>query len=178
MELGIRKLKLESATVPIQPGGEDPYQMVQVHDYLSVSFFRMDPAVKAASKETITQFSTAYPELLSHKYFVNVPAVMGWMFGVMKLFLSPATLRKFHPMSSGASLMGEVKCDAEDFPKEYGGKGTSIAERGETVKLVEVKEAPKEETAEDKGKEAVKEEKTKEEVAKKPEGTTAEDLKA
>ncbi|KLP18042.1 SFH5-phospholipid transporter [Fusarium fujikuroi] len=128
MELSVQKLKLDQVTEPIPEGGEDPYQMIQVHDYLNVSFFRMDPAVKVASKETISVFSMAYPELLAHKYFVNVPAIMGWMFGAMKLFLAPATLRKFHPMTSGTSLATELKSIVSTLPKEYGGQGPSVKE--------------------------------------------------
>ncbi|UZP37939.1 hypothetical protein NXS19_005755 [Fusarium pseudograminearum] len=78
----------------------------------------------------------AYPELLSHKYFVNVPAIMGWMFGAMKLFLAPATLRKFHPMTSGTTLSTELKNIASSLPKEYGGLGPSVKE-GQTVLLAE-----------------------------------------
>ncbi|EWG39857.1 hypothetical protein FVEG_02522 [Fusarium verticillioides 7600] len=136
MELSVQKLKLDQVTEPIPEGGEDPYQMIQVHDYLNVSFFRMDPAVKAASKETITVFSMAYPELLAHKYFVNVPGIMGWVFGAMKLFLAPATLRKFHPMTSGTSLATELKGIVSTLPKEYGGQGPSVKE-GMSVSLTE-----------------------------------------
>ena len=140
MELSVQKLKLDEVTEPIPEGGEDPYQMIQVHDYLNVSFFRMDPAVKAASKETISVFSMAYPELLAHKYFVNVPAIMGWMFGAMKLFLAPATLRKFHPMTSGTTLATELKTIVPSLPKEYGGLGPSVKE-GQTVLLADTHEA-------------------------------------
>jgi hypothetical protein len=139
MELGLRKLNLNEVAKPIPEGGEDPYQMIQVHDYLNVSFLRLDPHVKAASKETIQTFSVAYPELLSHKYFVNVPAIMGWVFTVMKLILSPATVRKFHPMSSGSSLGAEIK--GVSLPKEYGGSGPSVKE-GLTVQLADVDEKP------------------------------------
>lgn len=136
MELSVQQLHLNDITEPIPEHGPDPYQMLQVHDYRSVSFFRMDPHVKAASKETIQVFSTAYPELLAHKYFVNVPAIMGWMFGAMKLFLAPATLRKFHPMTSGTTLATELKDISASLPEEYGGKGPSVKE-GLTVNLVE-----------------------------------------
>ncbi|RSM04410.1 hypothetical protein CDV31_010045 [Fusarium ambrosium] len=141
MELSVQKLKLDQVTEPIPEGGEDPYQMIQVHDYQNVSFFRMDPSVKAASKETIAVFSMAYPELLAHKYFVNVPAIMGWMFGAMKLFLAPATLRKFHPMTSGTTLATELKGIASTLPKEYGGQGPSVKE-GLKISLAEEGEAP------------------------------------
>lgn len=144
MELGIQKLRLNEIKEPLAEDAEDTHQMLQVHDYQSVSFFRMDPNVRAASKETIETFSMAYPELLAHKYFVNVPAIMGWMFGVMKLFLAPATLRKFHPMTSGTTLSTELKGISASLPKEYGGQGGSVKE-GETVKLADI--APKEEPA-------------------------------
>ncbi|KAF4955368.1 hypothetical protein FGADI_4613 [Fusarium gaditjirri] len=145
MELSVQKLKLDQVTEPIPEGGEDPYQMIQVHDYLNVSFFRMDPAVKAASKETISVFSMAYPELLAHKYFVNVPAIMGWMFGAMKLFLAPATLRKFHPMTSGTTLATELKGIVSTLPREYGGQGASVKE-GMSVTLTEAGESAAGET--------------------------------
>ncbi|KAK7398621.1 Phosphatidylinositol transfer protein sfh5 [Neonectria punicea] len=147
MELSVQKLNLAAVTEAIPEGGEDPYQMIQVHDYLSVSFFRMDPAVKAASKETISVFSMAYPELLSQKYFVNVPAIMGWMFGAMKLFLAPATLRKFHPMTSGTTLATELKSIVSSLPKEYGGQGPSVKE-GLSVSLVEAEDKPEDKPVE------------------------------
>lgn len=133
MELSVKELDLASATVPIPADGEDQYRMLQVHDYQSVSFFRMDPSVKAASKETIQIFSLAYPELLKEKFFVNVPVIMGWVFAAMKLFLAPETVKKFHPLSYGSALAGELKSFGAELPTEYGGKGEDIKE-GLTVK--------------------------------------------
>ena len=75
MEISVRELNLPSATEKIPDGGIDQYRMVQVHDYLNVSFLRMPPVIRAASKETIQTFSMAYPELLKEKFFVNVPLV-------------------------------------------------------------------------------------------------------
>jgi hypothetical protein len=106
--------------------------MVQVHDYLHVSFLRMDPSVKAASKETISTFTMAYPELLKEKFFVNVPLVMGWVFAGMKLFLSAETIKKFHPLSYGSNLAAELPFGKE-LPITYGGKGKDVKE-GLTVK--------------------------------------------
>lgn len=53
MELGISKLNLASATKPIPDFGQgpDPYQGIQVHEYMNVSFIRQDPLVKAASRK-------------------------------------------------------------------------------------------------------------------------------
>jgi phosphatidylinositol transfer protein SFH5 len=145
MELGVRKLKLNEATsrLPFKyPGlSEDPHQMIQVHDYNNVSFFRMDPDIKASTKKTIEVLSTGYPELLAHKYFVNVPGIMGWVFGVVKLFVSPATLRKFHPMGSGTSLVYDLKTLKSSLPAAYGGEGPSLKESAETVKLAATTEA-------------------------------------
>jgi hypothetical protein len=80
MELGIEKLGLASATKPIPDFGQgpDPYQGIQVHDYMSVSFLRQDPHVKAASKKTIEVLGAYYPETLSRKFFVSVPIIMQW----------------------------------------------------------------------------------------------------
>lgn len=191
MEFGTRKLNINEAKAPIPEGEEDPYRMVQVHDYFSVSFLRMDPHIKAASKETIQTLSMAYPELLAHKYFVNVPTIMGWVFSAMKLFLSPATLRKFHPLSSGTTLAtNEMPAFASSLPKEYGGSGPSVKE-GLTVKLTDApapaednkkdnaaKAAESEPKKDDAPKEAPKEEAKPEETKDaKPEGSKAEEAK-
>lgn len=127
------QLSLNSATTPIPEKGPDPYQMVQVHDYKNVSFLSIPPTVKKASKKVIEVFGMAYPELLKEKFFVNVPYLMGWVFSAMKLFLSPETLRKFHPLGNGKSLAGELKGWGSELPKEYGGKGGDVAQ-GITVK--------------------------------------------
>lgn len=156
MELAVQDLGMKDATTVIDyDGDKDPYQMIQVHDYMNVKFFRMDPKVRTATKQTIDVFSTAYPELLSQKYFVNVPAIMGWMFTAMKLFLSKNTTRKFHPITNGANLAREFPAAlAESIPTNYGGKGPELKDGARTVQLEEVEEEP------------VKEEAAKEEPAK------------
>lgn len=139
MELSVKELDLASATEKIPENGTDPYRMVQVHDYLNVSFLRMDPTIKAASTETIKTFSMAYPELMKEKFFVNVPLLMGWVFSAMKLFLSPETIKKFHPLSYGSSLASELKDFGQDLPIAYGGKGEDVKD-GLTVKYADVDE--------------------------------------
>ena len=62
-ELGLKHLNLAGAKERITEA-EDPYKIIQVHDYKNISFLRQSPNVKAASTEVIKQFSTAYPELL------------------------------------------------------------------------------------------------------------------
>lgn len=151
MELAVQDLKMKDATTVIDYDGEkDPYQMVQVHDYLNVKFFRMDPAVRTATKKTIDVFSTAYPELLREKFFVNVPSIMGWMFSAMKLILSRNTTRKFHPISNGANLAREFPAAiADKLPKIYGGKGADLKDEARTVQLIEDNEVKKEEPKEE-----------------------------
>ncbi|KAI0845651.1 CRAL/TRIO domain-containing protein [Daldinia vernicosa] len=134
MELAIQELSLSTATKPITADW-DPYKIFQVHDYKSISFLRQSPQVKAASTETIRVFALAYPELLKEKFFVNVPAIMGFMYGVMKLFVAPKTIKKFHPMSNGGNLAHEfagskVPALGEKLPAEYGGKGGALSAQG------------------------------------------------
>lgn len=179
MELAVQDLKMKDATEVIEYDGEDPYQMIQVHDYLNVKFFRMDPSVRAATKKVIEVFATAYPELLSEKFFVNVPAIMGWMFTAMKFILSRNTTRKFHPITNGANLAREFSASiAEKIPKVYGGKGPELKENARSIPLVEGKEqetkdkgkSPEQPTVAEPTKEAAvaKEEPSKTEAAKKP----------
>ncbi|EAW14738.1 CRAL/TRIO domain protein [Aspergillus clavatus NRRL 1] len=141
MEMAVKELKMAEATSVIEYDGEDPYQMLQVHDYLNVSFLRLNPAIKAATKKTIEVFTTAYPELLREKFFVNVPAIMGWMFAAMKVFLSKNTTRKFHPISNGANLAREFPALKDQFPKAYGGGGPALQDGARTVNLVQEPEA-------------------------------------
>ncbi|KMU74685.1 hypothetical protein CISG_00615 [Coccidioides immitis RMSCC 3703] len=99
------------------------------------NFIRMNPNIRAASRETIEVFSTAYPELLKEKYFVNLPVVMGWVFTALKVFLSKNTIRKFHPITNGVNLAREFTTFGEEIPKTYGGKGDVLADSGRTVTL-------------------------------------------
>ncbi|MCJ1333084.1 Non-classical phosphatidylinositol transfer protein (PITP) [Thelotrema lepadinum] len=134
MELSLRELDLPSATVPIPDYGQgpDPYQALQVHDYLQVSFLRQNAHTKAASKKAIEVFREYYPETLSRKFFVNVPVVMGWMFSAVSLMLSKETVRKFTVLSYGEYLKGSL---GEDVPEVYGGKGKKLVDRAIVANL-------------------------------------------
>jgi phosphatidylinositol transfer protein SFH5 len=134
MELGVSKLDLASITTPIPDFGEgpDPYQGIQVHDYLNVSFLRMDKRIKAASKETINILSAHYPETLSRKFFVNVPLLMQWMFRAMQLLVKKETMEKFVVLSYGSQVASQL---GPQVTKEYGGETGALAEVGETLKL-------------------------------------------
>ncbi|KAK3384863.1 CRAL-TRIO domain-containing protein [Podospora didyma] len=135
MELALQELSLSTATKPIT-ADYDPYKIIQVHDYKSISFLRQSPLVKSASSETIKVFAQNYPELLKEKFFINVPAIMGFFYGLIKLFVAPKTSKKFHPMSNGGNLAHEfadskVKGLGEKLPVEYGGKGGELKTQGE-----------------------------------------------
>lgn len=147
MEMAMQELNLSSATEPIT-ADNDPYKIYQVHDYKGVSFLRSPPAVRNAAKKTVEVLSMAYPETLKEKFFINVPgrlwmfaarsiltlsAIMGFMYGVMKLFVAPKTIKKFHPMSNGALLVHEFGDTAGlggQLPKEYGGRGDELSTVG------------------------------------------------
>ncbi|KAL4942892.1 CRAL-TRIO domain-containing protein [Aspergillus oleicola] len=162
MELAVQELKLDQATQVIDYNGEDPYQMIQVHDYLNVSFLRVNPMIKAATKKTIEVFSTAYPELLREKFFVNVPAIMGWMFSLVKLFVDETTVRKFHPISNGGNLAKEFPGLQEKFPKAYGGSAADLEGSARTVALVKAEPKAEETMAEAKAEDKKPEEKPEE----------------
>ncbi|KAJ9612163.1 Non-classical phosphatidylinositol transfer protein (PITP) [Cladophialophora chaetospira] len=142
MEGALQALGIDKATKPIT-AEYDPYKILQVHDYKSISFLRQSPVVKAASTETIKVFAQNYPELLKEKFFVNVPAFMGFIYAFMKLFVAAKTIKKFHPMSNGANLAKEmansskVKGLGDLLPKEYGGKGAELSNIGKQTALAE-----------------------------------------
>lgn len=151
MELGIQGLKIEEATAPIPEDGEDMYRMVQVHDYLDVSFLRLDPEIRAASRKVIDIFSTAYPELLEHKYFVNVPYVMNWIFNFFKMFMAKETIAKFHPMAKGTMLGNELPTIADSLPGAYGGRGPELKDDKSAIltRLTDTVEADTKEAVKD-----------------------------
>ncbi|TKA76464.1 hypothetical protein B0A49_02228 [Cryomyces minteri] len=136
MELGLSRLHLSTATRPIPDFGHgaDPYQGIQIHDYLNVTFLFQPAETKAATKRTIEIFTKYYPETLSRKYFVNVPRVMQWMFAIVRPMLAKETVKKFNVLSYGDQLVGEL---GMSVPEVYGGKGGSLESVGEGLKMKE-----------------------------------------
>ncbi|PRT56434.1 Phosphatidylinositol transfer protein SFH5 [Wickerhamiella sorbophila] len=115
MERGISLLDLSS---------DEFGTMDQVHDYMDVSFLRMDRETKAASSKTIKLFQDYYPEFLSAKYFVNVPFLMTWVFTFAKAFMSKETADKMHVIGNGKDLRYDL---GDWIPKAYGGRAESFA---------------------------------------------------
>ncbi|KEF61735.1 uncharacterized protein A1O9_03305 [Exophiala aquamarina CBS 119918] len=139
MEEALHALAIDKAVKPITAEW-DPYKIFQVHDYKSISFLRQQSVVKAASTETIKIFAQNYPELLKEKFFVNVPAIMGFIYAFIKLFVAAKTAKKFHPMSNAAGLAAELsnsklKGLGAFLPKEYGGTGSDLNSAGKQPAL-------------------------------------------
>ena len=132
MELTLAHLHLDTASEPIPDYGQgpDPYQAIQIHDYLSVSFFRQPAEIRASSRRIIDLFQKLYPETVSYKYFVNVPWVMQWMMGAMKAVVSQDSVRKMTWMTYGSELRTYL---GDGIPKEYGGTGPALTECAMTV---------------------------------------------
>lgn len=137
MERGIALMELDSPN-------ENLAYVTQIHDYMDVSFFRLDSETKAATKATIAIFQDYYPEMLDAKYFVNVPLIMGWLFGFMKAFMPSTTAAKFHVVTNGKDLAKDLD---ENIPSTYGGKTEALAKikindvEPQTPSLVERKAA-------------------------------------
>ncbi|KAI7241929.1 phosphatidylinositol transfer protein SFH5 [Hortaea werneckii] len=144
MELTLQQLDLNSGTeiIPDYGVGQNPYQFdygkgadpylaIQVHDYQSVSFFRQPSEIKQSSQKIIDMFQRYYPETVSYKYFVNVPTIMQWMMGAMKMLMSKDSIQKMTWMTAGNQLNQYL---GSDVPKEYGGKGPALEGSAMTVK--------------------------------------------
>ncbi|GAV53586.1 hypothetical protein ZYGR_0AK00880 [Zygosaccharomyces rouxii] len=116
MEKGLRLLQFQS---------DDNNYMTQVHDYKGVSVFRMDGNIKKCTKQVISIFQQYYPELLWTKYFVNVPAIFSWVYGVVKQFVDEQTMSKFVVLSDGKKLTQYLK----SAPKDYGGQQQGLKEQ-------------------------------------------------
>lgn len=99
---------------------KDNHKIGQIHDYNNVSMFRIDPGMKQATKEIIDIFGSNYPELLSTKYFINVPLIMGWVFTFFKTIrvINEDTLKKFQVLNHGD--LSETLPKSE-LPVLYGG---------------------------------------------------------
>ncbi|WPK23505.1 hypothetical protein PUMCH_000746 [Australozyma saopauloensis] len=111
---------MERSLALLEFSDSDNTKMAQVHDYKGASIFRIDSDMKAATKEIIKLFSDHYPELLSKKFFINVPLIMGWVFGFFRAMgiISASTLKRFEVMHHGdvSGLFGE-----DNLPAVYNG---------------------------------------------------------
>lgn len=94
------------------------HKIVQIHDYNHVSMFGVDKNMRKSTKAIIKIFGDNYPELLSTKFFINVPSIMRWVFSFIVNIgvISEETLKKFNVLNHG-DLSKFFK--AENLPGEY-----------------------------------------------------------
>ncbi|KAH3669344.1 hypothetical protein OGAPHI_001465 [Ogataea philodendri] len=111
---------MEQSVQLLDFASQDNNYMVQVHDYKGVSLFQRDSEVKKTTKKVIEVFGNYYPELLSKKFFVNVPSIMMWVFKVITAFVAEKTRNKFVVISNGQELSKYL--DPKQLGTEYGGK--------------------------------------------------------
>ena len=118
---------MERALLLIDFTDKSNSKIAHVHDYNNVSMFLMDPGMKAATKEIIKIDGDNYPELLSTKFFINVPTIMSWVFTFFRTIglVSEDTWKKFQVLNSGnlATWFGE-----NNLPKAYNGLNDSTVE--------------------------------------------------
>jgi len=99
-------------------------QTVQVHDYEGVGLSSRTANSKAAASAISAIFQNHYPEFLAKKFFVNVPAIMTWIFWMFKPVLPPATLAKMKVVGHGPRTIGKELLplvDSRELPEQYGG---------------------------------------------------------
>ena len=69
-----------------------------------------------------------------------MPAIMGFVYGFMKLFVAAKTVKKFHPMSNSKTMVNEfggskVTDLGKQLPPDYGGEGAELSKVGRQVHL-------------------------------------------
>jgi hypothetical protein len=115
--------------------------MTPLIDYEGVSLSSRTANSKAAASEISSIFQSHYPEFLvrlpsfpwptypdilcqAHKFFVNVPSIMTWIFWLFRPVLSPATLAKMKVVGHGPRTIGKELLpliDVKELPAQYGG---------------------------------------------------------
>jgi len=118
--------------------------LVQVHDYDGVGLSSRNADSKRAASEATKIFQDFYPELLvslppsenlltssnaypmsqHKKYFINVPALMAWIFWAFKPLVSAQTFAKLQVVGKGPAVIGKellLAVDKSELPKRYGG---------------------------------------------------------
>ncbi|KAJ7594682.1 CRAL-TRIO domain-containing protein [Mycena floridula] len=104
-------------------------QTVEIHDYDGMGFSTRDANAKNAATEASSIFGSHYPEFLNKKFFVNVSWVYTWVFGLFKMILPSATMKKMTMVSQGRAAIGRALLpliDASQLPKQYGGEADAF----------------------------------------------------
>lgn len=111
---------MEKALVFLDFTNAKNHKIVQIHDYKNTSMFRIDKGMKKSIKETISIFGSNYPELLTLKFFVNIPSIMSWGFSFITSLgiINQETLNKFRPLNHSNLTKW---FSPENLPSNYGG---------------------------------------------------------
>jgi len=99
--------------------------LLQVHDYDGVGMSSRDANSKKAAAAATKLFQDYYPETLYKKFFVNVPAIMAWIYWAFKPFVSSQTFAKLNVVGKGPAAIGKELLplvDPTELPKRYGGQ--------------------------------------------------------
>ncbi|ORZ35967.1 CRAL-TRIO domain-containing protein [Catenaria anguillulae PL171] len=112
---------MESAMSQLDLNSDPEVEAVmQVHDYAGASM-RPAGAMRDATKQIIALFADNYPECLSRKLFVNVPAVMESLFSVISVFSPAKTRAKFRMIGAGRTREALWEwIDPTEVPDRYG----------------------------------------------------------
>ncbi|RDA90256.1 hypothetical protein CP533_4615, partial [Ophiocordyceps camponoti-saundersi (nom. inval.)] len=126
MELGIQTLGINNVREALDPSGEDPFRIIQVHDHPKFRSWALDARLRTISAQIMLDFAMAYPETVARKFMVNVPRVMDWTYAGLQFIIPSATFRKVKPLSSRAKLGSELKSIRGTLPEDYGGEGPGV----------------------------------------------------
>ncbi|KAF8623229.1 hypothetical protein AX15_006463 [Amanita polypyramis BW_CC] len=104
-------------------------QTIQIHDYEGVGLSSRDTNSKAAASEATSIFANHYPELLYKKFFINVPALLNWLFWAMKPLVPTNTLAKMSVVGTGQHAVAKALLpyiDVAQLPARYGGEAKAF----------------------------------------------------
>lgn len=138
MEIGVAKIDFVNIDT-----------MIQVHDYEGVSIFSRNASTKAATRELINIMQDNYPEMLTKKFFINIPSWGSTIFKLVRPLLAEETVKKFVICSSGeskAALLEQI--NPENLPKQYGGQ-SEVHQEGVQSEKVNNPAVPNEEPIEE-----------------------------
>jgi hypothetical protein len=93
------------------------------------------PQVYGYVKQASGMSQNYYPERLGHLYLINTPWGFSTVWGVVKGWLDPVTVKKIHVLGSGYQKELLAQVPAENLPKQFGGScecpgGCELSDKG------------------------------------------------
>ncbi|PLN80093.1 hypothetical protein BDW42DRAFT_186293 [Aspergillus taichungensis] len=136
MELATHQLRIHQSSDVMDYNGPDPYKMLQVQDYRKLGSLRTYFGIRPFARWTVNTIALVYPEMLTERYFVNIPVTRGCNFRFFKVFRGKDTSRPFYPISDGANLASKLPNSLQlQIPQIYGGKGQPLQGHAREVGL-------------------------------------------